>query len=56
MDRHAGLDIGLGCGWMDILVHPSSLGGHLCIKNLLPIFFSTCSGFWVTSVMPTYHT
>ena len=30
---------------MDILVRPSSLGGHLCVKIFLPFFFFTLGNF-----------
>ena len=39
------MDVGLGRGQTDILVRPSSLGGHLRVKIFLPFFFFTVGNF-----------
>ena len=39
------MDVGLGRGRTDILVRPSSLGGHLRVKIFLPFFFFTVGNF-----------
>ena len=39
------MDVGLGRGQTDILVRPSSLGGHLHVKIFLPFFFFTVGNF-----------